>query len=467
MNVSALILQYLTSAGVAANNNAKASILGEMFRDPDCSTAAAEFVHYVLDPKFNFYQTAKKLPKPAIAPEMELCEYGMDGLMVLLDWLAIRKITGKVQEVVLADFLHCTTPDTRALFMMAINRQLPGNIGRTIVNKAYPGLVYKQPYGGVAPWDGEQVERRFNFADAVMLEKKEDGMTLLVDLETHEVRTRQGQDVTVQMQGAFDTVFDVYGPKDCVMHYEAKMLDEKGNLLLPRPKANGQFNKIFKGDKRIEPKRSVLVALDCIERDVFYGYKKGGLDAEQRYRKMFELVCAYWDVAWDHPEWLSMSCVELEWVYSLKEARGTVQEWIANGYEGGVLKDPKGMWSSTKMVNQMKIKNEFECTLMVIGYKAHKKHPHWVGSLRCVSDDNEIDTYVGSGLNEDPDSELCRTNGYDHFHGALVELKAEKISKNNALDLPRIIEIRHDKDRADNYKEVLAAYADSVSLLGY
>jgi hypothetical protein len=44
-----------------------------------------------------------------------------------------------------------------------------------------------------------------------------------------------------------------------------------------------------------------------------------------------------------------------------------------------------------------------------------------------------------------------------------VEVKAECITKNDALQLPRVIEIRHDKTKADTYDEVVRAYRMSVN----
>jgi ATP-dependent DNA ligase len=141
--------------------------------------------------------------------------------------------------------------------------------------------------------------------------------------------------------------------------------------------------------------------------------------------------------------------------------------------EGGVLKDPKAPWKDAKMTSQMKLKNEFECTLVVTGVIPHKKHPEWVGSLESASAHTQLDiqqgtpiikTNVGSGLNEDKDSELCRTNGFDRWLGAIIEVKAECISKHNALQHPRITGIRYDKTAADTYDEVVAAYSDSIAI---
>ena len=134
-----------------------------------------------------------------------------------------------------------------------------------------------------------------------------------------------------------------------------------------------------------------------------------------------------------------------------------------------MLKDPLAPWESKKMRSQMKLKNEFEITLKVVDWIPHKNHPAWVGSLLVeslpsnVGDDVKVlKTAVGSGLNEEDGSELDRRLGGVGFIGKMVEVKAECITKNDALQHPRIIEIRHDKKWPDTYLDVLGAYNDSI-----
>ena len=127
----------------------------------------------------------------------------------------------------------------------------------------------------------------------------------------------------------------------------------------------------------------------------------------------------------------------------------------------------KAPWKDGKMVSQMKLKNEFECTLKVVDWKPHSRNPEWVGSLRCqslTSNLHQIYTSVGSGLNEIDGHSLNRKQGPEAFMGKLIEVKAECISKHEALQLPRITGFRFDKDQPDTFAEVEDAYNDSIAL---
>jgi hypothetical protein len=467
METSQIILNYLNAAAEQQTNNAKVAVLLEMFTDEDVSLWAREFVDYVLDPTFNFYQTTKTLPEPKISNNCGTCTYNIHGLLMILGMLAYRIVTGQEQEERIADFLYCADDATIELFKMAIARQLPGKIGRTLVNKAFPELIFKQPYPGVRPWDADAAARLLPWDRYVLWQKKIDGMAIFWNTTTQTYRTRQGQDVTSRLAPLLGPMQTAW-PRGYVVFMEMCLYDPSEWTLMPRPEANGHFNALFKGERKINSEQIHLTILDMIPEAEFYGkeaavettawrlesingplerYNERQLNNAAGFKFNFPTVCV----------------VPTEKVHSIEEARVLTQTVISQGGEGGILKDPSAPYKNGK--SGFKMKNEFECTLLCIGTKPHKKNPDWVGSLRCVSDDNEIDTYVGSGLNEIPGHDLDRTQGPDYFIGGLYEIRAEKISKKNALDLPRVVELRTDKGRADTGQEVVQAYNDSTSLV--
>jgi ATP-dependent DNA ligase len=295
----------------------------------------------------------------------------------------------------------------------------------------------------------------------MMVQPKADGMALMIEIGSMQVRTRAGQDVSLQMKEYLKPLSWAIDPDD-VWFVEVNIWNEDFTELLPRPESNGILNAIFKTGRQIRCSRLVLTALDAIPVLEFYGNIKPTTPALERYNKMLDAVCDYTVAMMDLSIWPQLDAVPTEILYSPAEAREYCQYLIANGGEGAVIKDPKAPHKNGK--SGMKLKNEFECTLRVVGHKPHSRNPEWVGSLLCESADGKISTYVGSGLNEEDGSDLDRRQGYHAFAEQLVEVKAEKISKNHALDLPRITGLRFDKDRADTFEEVQAALADSQSI---
>jgi len=458
------VLKFIVAVGEAKGVNARISILREADLDPEIGEWLFAFLKMVKDPSHNYYLTAKHIPEPqAQGSGPGPFASNFSGLLLLLTSLSARTHTGHAAEKAIAHWLFHADATHRWLFKMAIERSLPGNIGRTLINKVRPGLIYKQPYGGCKPWDPDMVNKRFSWLDGVVWQTKEDGMTLLVDVFHQTVRTRSGQDVSQQMKKHLHGVFMTF-PMGYICHFEAKMLDDNYEPM-DRPAANGVFNAIFKTNRKVDTEKMQLVLLDIIPRREFYGEDRPNMTCIKRLDVLADAINSYQTAKHDEVrDWPDVQAIYWVWAHTLAECRRMAQQEISFGGEGAILKRPDGVWKSGKMTSQMKMKNEFECTLLVVGYKPHSKNAGWVGSLRCVSADNEIDTYVGSGLNEVAGHDLNRTFGYESFHGMLVEVKAEKISKHNALDLPRLIEIRKDKTSADTGQEVRDAYADSQSV---
>lgn len=461
MNVSSKILSTVIRASEQRVIKKKIATLkvadNELLRD---------YLHRVLDPQHNFYMTKRGMPKPAAGISAHTPTFM--GMLQLLDNMRYRIVTGNDAKDAVANFLYEASPELRTLLTFAIDRKLPGNIGAKIVNAAFPGLIYHQPYGGVASFDAEKIHKRFDWDAGVLIQDKVDGMALFLDVDengVYSVHTRQGQDVTSACVKDFEPVFKHIG-RGYVGNVELMLWSIPGNGLLDRTSANGLLNSYFQGETDLSDYRLVFYGLDMISRAGFYG----GIDktpAGQRFGRVKDWV-ALAGISGEGDRLMLLAPMSTI-VYSVADARLFAQKRIGIGGEGAVIKDPGAPWKDTKMTSQMKLKNEFECSLEVVDWKPHTRNIDWIGSLLVRSsplldDGPNILSWVGSGLNEDQESELCRTNDIGDFIGMVVEIKAENISKHNALTHPRITGIRYDKVQADTYNEVRAAYNDSISL---
>lgn len=463
------ILETITRAAGCKTNKAKVLMLVE-----GGSEQLRDYLKLVLDPQHVFNMTLKTLPEPRMTSLGIPYRY---TLFTILEALRDGLRGGRAQQEI-THFWYWATASERQLFRYAIDRKLPGNIGVSLVNKAFPWLIYKQPYGGIKAYDPDWIDRRFDWEAGVLLQEKEDGMCLFLtksavdDLgcQGYAVHTRQGQDVSDALSDPFLHIFDAM-QDNSVFQVEGRMKSEAGELM-DRPEANGVYNSMFKGETTVPNNRLYIVAIDVIGYSQFHAGKDPTL-WHQRYTKMYDVVdkylCNNFANARKADNYPVLVKPDEEFVHSKEEAREFVRGWISAGGEGGVLKDTNGVWKDGKMTSQMKLKNEFECTLKVIDWKPHSVNPAWVGSLLCVSEASLgtiIQTYVGSGLNEEAGHPLDRTQGGDHFVGELVEIKAECITKHNALQIPRIVEVRSDKAVADTYWGVVCAFDDSVALEG-
>ena len=115
-------------------------------------------------------------------------------------------------------------------------------------------------------------------------------------------------------------------------------------------------------------------------------------------------------------------------------------------------------WSGKRVKTQIKLKAARECELRIVGFNIanDNKYHGLIGSLECVSEDGIVSANI-SGLSDAERSDLLD----DKVIGTIItvrynEMLANKKDSNRfSLFLPRMIERRLDKTRADTYKEIL------------
>jgi hypothetical protein len=144
--------------------------------------------------------------------------------------------------------------------------------------------------------------------------------------------------------------------------------------------------------------------------------------------------------------------VESKVVDSIEEAQAIFEEYLAQGQEGIILKDMSGIWEDKRVKTQVKFKAELDCDLRVVGIQPGTgKYEGMVGALLCESSDGVIQVDVGSGLSDD---DRCR----DDYIGKIVAVTYNARIKNKqgkqSLFLPRLIEVRLDKDEADSSEKI-------------
>lgn len=141
-------------------------------------------------------------------------------------------------------------------------------------------------------------------------------------------------------------------------------------------------------------------------------------------------------------------------VQTLEEAQEIFQGYLAEGYEGIILKDGNGVWEDKRAKHQIKFKGELECDLKIVAIEEGTgKYAGMLGAIVCESSDGKIKVNVGSGFND-----AHRKNLGKEILDKIVAIKFNSRIKNKlgdeSLFLPIFIEIRDDKDIADSSKDI-------------
>jgi ATP-dependent DNA ligase len=141
-------------------------------------------------------------------------------------------------------------------------------------------------------------------------------------------------------------------------------------------------------------------------------------------------------------------------VHSLEQTQTIFQNYLDDGDEGIILKDPNSLWENKRSKGQIKFKAELDCELKVLSViSGTGKYADMIGSLYCESADGVIKVYVGSGFNDEQ-----RNASPSEYYGKIISVKYNARIKNvkdgESLFLPIFLEIRNDKEFADTSNNI-------------
>jgi hypothetical protein len=142
-------------------------------------------------------------------------------------------------------------------------------------------------------------------------------------------------------------------------------------------------------------------------------------------------------------------------VETIDQAQEIFKEYLAEGFEGIILKDGSGEWEDKRAKHQIKFKGELECDLKIVGIEEGKgKYAGMLGNLLCESADGVVKVSVGSGLNDMQRKNLINENLVDRIVAIKYNSRIKNKLGDESLFLPIFVEIRDDKDIADTSKDI-------------
>jgi DNA ligase-1 len=126
---------------------------------------------------------------------------------------------------------------------------------------------------------------------------------------------------------------------------------------------------------------------------------------------------------------------------------------VANGGEGVILKNPEHVYECKRSKNWIKLKEVNDCDLVVTGwYPGEGKREGYIGGFYCEDKSGTIKVKVGAGFTDKDLENLSKDP--DSLAGSICAIQYNVIisdkNDNWSLFLPRFIEIRNDKDVADD-----------------
>lgn len=379
-------------------------------------------------------------------------------------------------------------PYTQILAQMILDRNMRCGVSLKSLRKVFGSSFLSDfPCMLCSSYNAEKIEKNIQFPAYSQL--KSDGARAML-VNRQEIKSRNGK-VYHGLESLIESVhcveFSSNDIKNLVIDGELVVLDEFGEIL-PRSVGNGILNKSIQGTiTQEEADRVQFIVWDIIKSDVYFDLD-GIIENDEPYVFRFNKLKTLIGYGMGDGR---IKVTESKLVHSMAEAKAHFHELTQRGEEGTILKDPDGLWqdsmnAGTRPTSMYKFKEEHDGEFIIKGWyygKTNSKYEHCIAGFEIESECGTIKCNVGSGLNDelrlkevadkllkDPNElttykEIADKTYLDTI--VTVRYNARETSESNdteSLFLPRIIDIRFDKDKANTRDELIAQEQASRNL---
>jgi len=362
-----------------------------------------------------------------------------------LEKLASRELTGNAaREKIEQVMLNMWSEEARVLYGI-LNRDLRINMGRSNINKVFPGLIVKPVYMRCGLFN-EKTRKKIN-PEGAIVQLKADGTYRQATVENGEVTfiSRSGEQYEYPVLAGQMRDF----PNG---HYIGELtVWEKGRPLI-RAIGNGMIN----SDN--PPHDDIMFELwDYVTLEEYTGAAnkvKGTTEYQDR------LATLSWTIGNHASAQSNVRLIETRKVNSFAEALMWCAEWMNQGLEGAILKDSSAIFRDGTSPQQLKLKLEIDVDVRITGFKEGTpgtRREATFGAMTFETDEGMIRGRM-SGFT---DAQLEDFNGRrEELIGRIMTVTCNDITQGreneyHALSHPRFVELRDDKEETDTLDRAL------------
>lgn len=443
---SNLIFDVIGMIASTASKNAKEAIIKHHSVDEDFKKVLVA----AYDPFVTYGIGEKSLPDKPIEHVFDPEQQFDDTTWQILDLLAKRKLTGNYAREAVMNELTRLSPRSSLLFKRILCKDLRAGFSESTINKAIPGLV--PTFDCMLAHKYADHKRKLKFP--LYAEPKLDGVRVLTFVTESEVRffSRAGKE--------FSTFDHLKEPVKRMVsewlaaHPENLKLDS--SWVIDSEVVSGSFNKTVsevrrKDDQALDAK---IYIFDILPMQTFRGGTKEGCKLAGDYTsRRIRLKSLFNYAKKEDPIRLLPRFV----VTKEAEIHALYEEMRANGLEGLIIKDPKGLYHRRRNHAWAKIKAEESVDVPIVdAFEGEGKYVGMLGGL--VVNYNGVRVSVGGGFTDeqrkqfwyawlnvsgDPEFDLCRSM----MEGRLIEVQYHEVTPDGSLRHPRFIRFRDDKQK--------------------
>lgn len=403
------------------------------------------YLRQALCHSINYYLASKTFPKSNVVGDTE---FSYSTVCLLANSLSNRGITGNEAKRRVASMLDSLNEEGQELLQMMLLKDIRAGIGVSTVNKVWPGLCLQVPYQRCC-LPTERTLKHFPDGKLAIVQLKGDGMFAAMKRSTKEMFTRNGSKFPTWL--ASYLLQHQNKLEDGV--FEGELLCVRAGELLSRKEGNGILNSVLQG-----------------------GELPQGVDIE--YHVWNELTEEHWaagstSIDYDTSFNCTVQSVELlgssrvkliEHAYfeTLEQANAFNEIQLSKGLEGSVVKTLSHKWKSGTSSECVKLKKTREVDLLwVSSVEGEGRNRGRLGAMVLQSSCGALKVNCGTGFSDaeremlwDPQPKLpCIVTV------AANDVINSKGKESASLFLPRFIELRRDKDEADDLECIKEIFA--------
>ena len=404
-------------------------------------------LEYILDTCFNPFVTTKlhklNFPEKSKEPNPNLWEDFKDLVEDLKKAPAANDSLRSRAEALLSHQLsenEKEDEELRKALMKILTKRMNIGIGAKLINKSVSRELIPDPSLMLATDDHSTIDKW----DKIYCEEKYDGVRVIAVYKNGEISyfTRAFNELDAS---CFPKItFDL---KLCMINsglsgnwfFDGELTD------LNRKSVSGKVTQILKGTASNEIESGFLFNVFDFDELVTLDKGKGVLEYIDRRHTLEKITRGLSET----------SPVKLAQMWELSdpgEVPAIYKKIVDIGGEGVICKD-NGVYECKRSKSWVKFKEVNECDLEIVGwYPGEGKREGFIGGFIMTDASKTLNVKVGSGftdndlqsLSKDPDSHIGK------IAAVLYNVTITDKHENRSLFLPRFVDLRHDKDSADD-----------------
>ena len=437
------VCEVLFAIEKATGTNAKIEILKEVKKDKELERDFLRIVNATLNPYINFYIKSYKLTDEGTNKITDL-----QSLEVLYK-LASREVTGNAAKKLLEAMGNSLYWKDQLVLQKIIAKKFNNGISVTSINKVWPSQIPVFNVMLCQPLNERSI-KEIKFPCYVQVKYDAARVTVVVSNDVVRYFTRNGKEYLVQNpeldKQFLDMTYHYFGAVNQACVFDGELYRKGFN----RVKSNAIATKLVRDTASAEDHKNVSIVLwDVIPLDDF----TVGRSNSAYHKRLKALHDIQKRVNSDY-----VKLADTKTFNDLHSIREYNAELIAAGEEGVVIKNYDGIWEAKRSYQAIKMKEELESELRVVDVaEGTSKYSGMCGALQCESEDGLVTVSVGTGLT-DALREQWKPANKDAIVGSIITVRHNGIIKdvhgNHSLYLPRFIEVRFDKDIADDINKI-------------